>query len=765
MANNELEENNRLLREQNELLKRNRLVSEETLDDSRDYANVLRDQAKSISFQISEKRQLLSITSNLSKIAQDAYNTTEEELADLKATSNVLKQQQSLKKSLLGLESLKGKIISEDEELQREINKSIENQIDSSKILYRELERQRIVSEKISNNFGVKTLDSIADLTKAVPGLRKFSSPFQEAAKSARESAAGIELAARSGGKGLTEEKIKQLGLEKQVGKLTGTAAAAKIKGMSSMSRGLIAAKAGFKALGPVVRTALGPIGLIMLAVDAVKMIAELFVAADKNTTQIAKNLGISKSAAEGIRQEFIIIGEESKNVLVNSKSLIDAQGELAQALGAVTVESKDLAENQVFLTKNLGIASDQAAKMQLMFSATGQNVDEVIDSTIEFGNQQAKANGFLISGQEILREMSTISAEVAGYYGFSNEALAKATITARRFGLNLMQTQNISKSLLDFESSISAELEAELLTGRQLNFEKARYLALQGDSAGAAAEILKQAQNLTKEQRKNPILMASMAKATGLSVDELQKAFLLEEKLKMSREDYNDLLERGAKTGQEELVKRLGLQGASRQEIEKTLDAQEAFAGALAKAKDSFTALVDSGVLQDLIDVLTKFTQFVGFFTNSKGRSAARETSRLVQEDRISKDQAKVLAENAQKGSAVDILKYGAFGPLKYIYDRFISNSAANIVEDIDNPGKPVAKPVTTELATGGIVTRPTRALVGEAGSEAVIPLREFYAKMDEMISAVREGKTINLDGRRVNEGLSLATSKFDRR
>jgi len=42
-------------------------------------------------------------------------------------------------------------------------------------------------------------------------------------------------------------------------------------------------------------------------------------------------------------------------------------------------------------------------------------------------------------------------------------------------------------------------------------------------------------------------------------------------------------------------------------------------------------------------------------------------------------------------------------------------------------------------KMAKGGIVTGPTRALVGEAGNEAVIPLDKFYAKLDELISVVK--------------------------
>ena len=67
--------------------------------------------------------------------------------------------------------------------------------------------------------------------------------------------------------------------------------------------------------------------------------------------------------------------------------------------------------------------------------------------------------------------------------------------------------------------------------------------------------------------------------------------------------------------------------------------------------------------------------------------------------------------------------------------------------------------------MAEGGIVTGPTRALVGEAGSEAVIPLKEFYAKIDELISAVKQGGNIYLDGDVVSTKLQTPMAIATRR
>ena len=64
--------------------------------------------------------------------------------------------------------------------------------------------------------------------------------------------------------------------------------------------------------------------------------------------------------------------------------------------------------------------------------------------------------------------------------------------------------------------------------------------------------------------------------------------------------------------------------------------------------------------------------------------------------------------------------------------------------------------------MAKGGIVNQPTNALVGEAGAEAVIPLDKLYAKFDELLSAVKSGGNVYLDGTKVGTAMSVSNYKM---
>ena len=63
-----------------------------------------------------------------------------------------------------------------------------------------------------------------------------------------------------------------------------------------------------------------------------------------------------------------------------------------------------------------------------------------------------------------------------------------------------------MGSKLLDFESSITSELEAEMLIGRNLNLERARAAALAGDQVTLMEELNSQMGSLEDFQDMNVI-------------------------------------------------------------------------------------------------------------------------------------------------------------------------------------------------------------------------------------------------------------------
>ena len=103
---------------------------------------------------------------------------------------------------------------------------------------------------------------------------------------------------------------------------------------------------------------------------------------------------------------------------------------------------------------------------------------------------------------------------------------LAKAVSTAKSLGIEMSAVAGSAGQLLDFESSIQNELQAELLIGRDLNLEKARAAALAGDQEALAKALVEEAGSLEELQGMNVIQQQALAGALGMSADQLTILF-----------------------------------------------------------------------------------------------------------------------------------------------------------------------------------------------------------------------------------------------
>jgi len=91
---------------------------------------------------------------------------------------------------------------------------------------------------------------------------------------------------------------------------------------------------------------------------------------------------------------------------------------------------------------------------------------------------------------------------------------------------------ESMADSLLDFETSINAQMEASMLLGRNINTDKARELALAGDLEGMQKEVTKQIGSAADFEKLNVVQRKSLAAAFGVSVSELGKMVANQDKL-----------------------------------------------------------------------------------------------------------------------------------------------------------------------------------------------------------------------------------------
>ena len=359
------------------------------------------------------------------------------------------------------------------------------------------------------------------------------------------------------------------------------------------------------------IKEALSFANLMTLGIGAA---AVALIDADKHTGELAKNLGTSYDEAIGFHHEMTEAANESEYLLVTTKDLINAQMKLSDAIGTGNNLSKELLSDFAGLTEQAGYSEEAMLSFSKIVSSTGGSLKDTTSEMlrqIELLNQQ---NGLSINSKQLTEEISKTASATVLTYGRSGEALAKAAFQAKQVGINLQQAQTIAEGLLNFESSITSELEAELLTGKDLNLEKARQLALEGKVAEAAKEALKNIKSAEEFTKMNVIQQEALAKATGLSRDDLAKSLMEREALARLgkqegniQEEYNKLKEQGlssdaiaAKLGDKKLADQLA-----------SVSAQEKLAAVSDRLKEIFTSLVTPllPVLQIIGDIVSAFT------------------------------------------------------------------------------------------------------------------------------------------------------------
>ena len=118
--------------------------------------------------------------------------------------------------------------------------------------------------------------------------------------------------------------------------------------------------------------------------------------------------------------------------------------------------------------------------------------------------------------------------------------------------------------------------------------------------------------------------------------------------------------------------------------------------------------------------------------------------------------------------GSTVSSLASGAKDLASSAYSK-VKNVGSNIVGGAKSALKSVGS--FFGFADGGVVTSPVAGLVGEAGPEAIIPLNqaqgvlgtgEVVALLKELVSEVRKGGNVYLDGSKVGHVLALQSSQM---
>lgn len=354
--------------------------------------------------------------------------------------------------------------------------------------------------------------------------------------------------------------------------------------------------------------------GLLGGLIDGFSAILDLVIGVDDKIIKAGRDLNLNTQEARALNREFQNISFNSGNIFTNSKKLLESQVELSNQLGVVNRLTTEQLETNIMLKDIAGLELDTRKEIVEASTITGQSSKDVVKSVLAQVEGLKDATGIQFQNKQILKEASSLGGYLGLQFAKYPANLTKSLVTVKAMGMELKQLDSIADSFLDFESSISKEFEAQLLTGKDINLTKAREAFLNNDLATAASEITRQVGSANDFLKLNRIQAESLASAFGMSRDQMGEMLKRQELLSKLGAKDTDNAQKQLQLGLQRYQNQKALTAAIGEEAYQNLvnaSTQEKMASFIDKIKQSIVDFVErSGIIekiQGFMDYLSK--------------------------------------------------------------------------------------------------------------------------------------------------------------
>ena len=352
----------------------------------------------------------------------------------------------------------------------------------------------------------------------------------------------------------------------------------------------------------------------------AVLGVFDAMVSVDKVNGELAKNLNISYGEAAALSTELSKVANESGAASITAAGLGEA---LMASNGELGIFNTTLDDNLILfqkLHKTAGLTYEELSGIKSITDATGGDLEQNTKELLAQARLTGQKFGVALNEKEVMKDISKVSKATTLSLGMSTKELGNAVSTAKALGMEMSKVEGIADSLLNFETSIEKELEAELLTGKNLNLEKARQFALDNNIAGVAEEIAKQAGSAADFGKMNRIQQEALAGAVGMSREELAKSLFVQEQIGNLTGDEYEIRKKqieeleGKGLSQKQIAAKLGKQSIN--DLKNQNSVQERLNKSVDKMKEAFISLAGPimQIVSPIVDLLIPALSVIPF-------------------------------------------------------------------------------------------------------------------------------------------------------
>tara|TARA_R110001599_G_scaffold1706_5_gene8496 strand:- start:48682 stop:50742 length:2061 start_codon:yes stop_codon:yes gene_type:complete len=250
---------------------------------------------------------------------------------------------------------------------------------------------------------------------------------------------------------------------------------------------------------------------------------AFLVASADKAKDIGNSFLDMQKSAGLAYTQTANMSGVLASSVSsgwmvgVGFKASAEAAGALSDELGDIGEVTSGAVKNIASMAHSYGISNSEAAKLtKAVKNISGDSTDVASNMLLTAKEMAISAN---VAPGKVIKDMAGNTELLAGFSQDGGKNFAETAVQAGKLGISLSDVSSMLNGILDVESSIEKEMEASVLLNRQISFDKARQLAMSGDTLGATKAILEQVGGIAEWENMSIMQRKSLAEAAGVEL------------------------------------------------------------------------------------------------------------------------------------------------------------------------------------------------------------------------------------------------------
>lgn len=251
----------------------------------------------------------------------------------------------------------------------------------------------------------------------------------------------------------------------------------------------------------------------------------------DEELSHIGKTFAVNRKEADKIHHLAVDLSKEMGVVGIRSEQVLNAFEEMPFMTNFVmpikkgNEAAKQLVKDATILVNQFGLSAEEIENIRNFAAITQKPIGQLV-------KESAKLGKGILTTKDQIKILAKISPSIAISFKKGSQELIKAAQKAQMLGMELKEIQSFGDGILDFEQSLQNEMEARVLTGRNINFDKARELALNNDIAGLQEEMLGQLGSMNEFGKLNRIQQQSIAKSFGMEVDAVSELLAAQENL-----------------------------------------------------------------------------------------------------------------------------------------------------------------------------------------------------------------------------------------